>query len=339
VVRRAALAAAALALAACDTNFEPQWRVRDLRILAARAEVVGEEPVADGDAGLTLRLAALVANPARLADVTIRWKACLPQAGAVVSPCLDPAVLRDPARLDGAPGVVDLGEGESVTVTVPSQLSVLLDALRERAVAEPGLACTLYLELPVVIVARGGGVQRLAVKTVRLTQARPGAAPPLDRYVRNRNPGLGAVRSGPTEALACGPTGAPVARACTSDADCDGVACRRDAPPLPGARAFTCDDPLPRLAQALCADPLGRPEQPYLECRGDGSSTLNQETLSFQWYATGGTLERSGDTPPVDTGNVTGGDVRFTPPPGAVTLWVIVRDGRGGEGWLRRDFP
>ena len=119
---------AAAALAACNTGFAPQWRVVDLRILAARAEVLGSDPAAalpaDPDAGETVRLTALVANPQGLPGVTVRWKACLPEQGQVVSPCLDPAVLRDPARLDSIPGAIDLGEGESVTVTLPPALAI-----------------------------------------------------------------------------------------------------------------------------------------------------------------------------------------------------------------------
>ena len=119
MTRAALLAAAAAALLSCDTNFQPQYLVKDLRILAARAEVVGSAPEADADVGETVQLTALVANPARLPGVTVRWKACLPQQGESVSPCLDPAVLRDPATLAG-PTVVDLGEGESVRATIPA---------------------------------------------------------------------------------------------------------------------------------------------------------------------------------------------------------------------------
>jgi hypothetical protein len=38
-------------------------------------------------------------------------------------------------------------------------------------------------------------------------------------------------------------------------------------------------------------------------------------------------------------GNATGSDVEYTRPAGAFTLWVILRDGRGGAGWKTYALP
>jgi hypothetical protein len=355
VVRRAPLRVALAAplawalVAACNAGFPPQWRVDDLRILAARAEVVGSGPAppADPDAGETVRLTALVANPRGLPGVQVRWKACLPAEGQVSSPCLDPSLLRDPARLDTTPGVLDLGVGESVTVTLPPSLAPLLQALVDQARQDPPRACTAYAEVPVLALASAGGTTRIAAKTVRATPWRALAQAQLPGgYVRNTNPVLGAVRAGASDTGACS-GGVPVARSCASDADCAGTACAPEpgGPDAPGA----CADPMPAGRLDLCArvaDPPTPPPDPpvvmgsqiYDECRADGTVESFFEGLTWQWYATGGVLERTDGSAPGDLGDVTGQLVRFTRPEGAFTLWLILRDGRGGEDWLRRDY-
>ncbi|HET9595259.1 MAG TPA: hypothetical protein VFP65_06750 [Anaeromyxobacteraceae bacterium] len=347
--RPLALALALAGAAGCNAGFAPQWRVDDLRILSARVEVVGTgaPTFADPDAGETVRLSALVANPRGRAGVHVRWKACLPVEGQVSSPCLDPAILRDPARLDTTPGVLDLGSGESVTVTLPPSLAPLLQAILDEARQDPPRACTIYAEVPVLALVSAGGTTRIAAKTVRATPWHALAQdPPPGAYVRNTNPVLGAVRAGASDTGACS-GGVPVARPCASDADCGGVACvpGPGGPDAPGA----CADAMPDGRLDLCArvadPPLPQPDPPrvtgpqvYFECRSDGSHTSFFEGLTWQWYATGGVLERTDGSSPGDLGDVTGQVVRFTRPEGAFTLWLILRDGRGGEDWIRRDY-
>jgi hypothetical protein len=339
VTRAAALAAAAAALLSCDTNFQPQYLVRDLRILAMRAEVVGSAPDADADIGETVQLTALVANPGRLPGATVRWKACLPQQGESVSPCLDPAVLRDPAALSG-PTVVDLGEGESVRVTIPAELRPFLDFLVARARATPGLACSLYAELPVVaILSAPGAATRVAVKTARVTPWREVTAPD-NLYVRNQNPGLAEVRSGPTNPDFC-VGGALAVRPCSADADCGDAALRCDltAAGSPGAPG-QCASALGGGRQDLCPrlSPRSDPSQVYADCQTTGNLEV-LEDLTYQWYATAGTFADAGGGALGSNGNVTGDRVTFTPPPGPFAMWVIIRDNRGGVDWITRDFP
>jgi hypothetical protein len=341
VVTRAplALAVAAAALLSCNTNFAPQYLVRDLRILAARAQVVGSGiGTADADAGETLSLTALVANPERLPGLTVQWKACLPQQGESVSPCLDPAVLRDPAALSG-PGVVALGEGTSVLVDIPSALAPLLQVLIDRARSAPELACTLYAELPVIAIASAPGAEtRLAVKTARLTPWREVAGTPLaNAYVRNRNPGLDRVRARPSDTCTGGTT---VARPCGSDGDCDdpGASCDRThagSPTAPGQCVYA----LTLGEQELCTRSKGDSVQIYNQCQTTGERDQFFEDLTYQWYATAGVFKNADGSGLGSNGNVTGDRVTFTPPVGPFTLWVIVRDGRGGEDWIVRDYP
>lgn len=332
---RAALAGTLL-LSACNKEFQPQYLVTDLRILAIRAEVVGSAPpLADGDTGDTVRLAALLANPRGLSPVAVRWKACLPVQGQSVPPCLDAGYLSDPARLDGAPGVIDLGSGVAVDVPVPPQLAPALSALVDRANADPVYACSLFLEVPVVAIATAGPEQRLALKRARLTPYREVAGTPLaGAYPPNRNPALDQVRSAPGADACDG--GQPVARTCATSADCGGaVACLPDPAGGPGQ----CDDPRPAPGASWCALPSADSVQTVYQCRPDGSRVALSEELDYQWYVTGGSFDGPAVEPVSGTGNVTDRTVSFWPPAGPFTMWVIVRDGRGGSGWLRRDFP
>jgi len=325
----------ALLLAACNEAFQPQYLVTDLRVLAIRAEVVGSEPLADGDTGDAVRLEALLANPQGLSPVSVRWKACFPAQGQTVPPCLDATYLSDPARLEGAPGVVDLGQGLAVTVPVPPELAPALAALVERATAEPAYACTLYAEVPVVAIATAGSQQRVALKGARLTPWREVAGTPLEgAYVPNRNPSLEAVAAGPASPDACD-GGIPAARACLTAADCGGLACLPD----PAGGPAQCDDPRPGAGATLCARHAPGAVQSFFQCRPDASRVELAEELDYQWYVTGGSFDGPTVEPVSGAGNVTDRAVSFWPPAGPFTLWAIVRDGRGGSGWLRRDFP
>lgn len=332
--RAAPLLLAALLLGACNKEFPPQYLVTDFRVLAIRAEVVGSEPLADADTGDTLRLTALLANPEGLSPVSVRWKACLPGSAQAVPPCLDAAYLSDPARLDGAPGVVDLGSGAVVQVPVPAQVAPVLAALVQQATADPVYACTLYAPVPVVAIAAAGSEGRVALKTARLTPYREVAGTALaGAYVPNQNPSLDAVVAGPTGPDSCG-AATPAIRPCATAADCGGPACIPD----PGGGPGWCDDPRPGPGAALCIRHSVNAVQAFYQCRPDGSRVQVAEILDYQWYVSGGSFDGPAVQPVSGTGNVTDEWVSFWPPAGPFSMWVVVRDGRGGSGWLRRDF-
>ena len=332
---RAAALLAAL-LAGCNEEFMPQYLVTDFRVLAIRAEVAGaSQSWADADTGDTVRLGALLANPEGLTPVAVRWKACLPVQGQGVPPCLDASYLQDPASLDGAPGVLDLGSGVAVDVPVPPELAPALAALVERATADPVYACSLYLQVPVVAIATAGPEQRVALKSARLTPYREVAGTPLDgAYVRNQNPSLQSVQFGPSSADACD-TGLPTARDCQTAADCGGVACIPDPSGGPGQ----CDDPRPTAGAFLCAQHTPDASQAVYQCRPDGTRVPLFEELDYQWYVIGGSFDGPTVKSVSGSGNVTDRSVSFWPPAGPYTMWVVIRDGRGGSGWLRRDYP
>jgi hypothetical protein len=84
----------------------------------------------------------------------------------------------------------------------------------------------------------------------------------------------------------------------------------------------------------LCGIARPTSSERFDQCAPDGTRTGFHESLDWQWYVTDGTFPDVGGV-----GNAVGADVEFERPGGAFTLWVIVRDGRGGEGWLARTFP
>lgn len=320
---RRLLPLALLAAAACDTDLAPQYRVLDLRILAVRAEVEGARN-ADVAPGETLRLEALVANP-RGRAVEVRWFACAPTGTDAVPACVDEEFLKDPAAHAARPGsgVFLVGEGAApapipvVDVEGVFDLTVALARVIDLAETSPTYQCSLYAEIPVVVVAEADGLREVAVKRVRLTPDPATLEPPLvigpevsDRvYVRNENPRISDMLRGPTEDDACSLRGVPVGE-----------------PPFPGGPTF------------LCGLPAVGSTQRYRVCGPDGPLTPppaeaeEPELLSWQWYVTGGEFL---DVGPV--GNATGGAIEFVRPPGPFTIWGILRDGRGGEAWIARD--
>jgi hypothetical protein len=134
--------------------------------------------------------------------------------------------------------------------------------------------------------------------------------------------------------------GATVARPCGSDGDCDDPGARCDATaPGSGGAPGQCSYEMTAGEQPLCARPRNDAVQIYKQCQLTGQRDQFFEDLSFQWYATGGVFKNSDGSGLGSNGNVTSDRVSFTPPPGPFTLWVIVRDGRGGEDWIARNYP
>jgi hypothetical protein len=64
------------------------------------------------------------------------------------------------------------------------------------------------------------------------------------------------------------------------------------------------------------------------------------ESLGYSFFATAGSLSSLRSTDTTETGEPADTFVDWTAPadPGPVRMWVVVRDGRGGTGWLERDL-
>ena len=112
-------------------------------------------------------------------------------------------------------------------MTVP-EVAGAFDRIIARAEANPAYACSLYLELPVLVIAEAGGEQEVAVKRVRLTPRSETAGTELaGAYVTNSNPVPLAIRLVEEEGLPCG-DGVPVVVPCFDDSACDGTGCGPD---------------------------------------------------------------------------------------------------------------
>ncbi len=303
------LLAFALLAAACNSGFEPQYRVNDLRILGIRAEVMAAgTSYADVTPGDTVQLAALVADPLSRGP-SVQWYACLPDGTDALPPCLDPEILKDPSSLPGQAGVLLLGQGSSISLDTSPYAAALEQALAsviDRAQQQPTYQCLLYEEIPIVVVAEAGGVRDVALKRVRLAPRAQDLAPyPAlqGKYVRNENPGV------------------PNARHSKPGTPCgDG--------PLVG-------DPFPSGRLTVCAFAPAGSTQQYDVCDDAGNPIDPQsiESLTWQWYVTAGEFPGFGGV-----GNATGDDPDFERPADGFTMWLIVRDGRGGEAWASYDL-
>lgn len=308
-MKRPLLLAAAILSAACNVDVDPQFRVKDVRILAVRARQSAAPLVlADASPGDTLLLDALVANPLDRPGLTVDWFVCLPPASDAVSPCADLATLEDPTRLAPLaagpdPTVLVLPPGPSTQLSIPALTDALGWVIR-KAVAQPTYACRTYAEVVVVVVAAAGGKRAVAVKTVRVKPPPAditGAGLP-DLYVLNHDPAAADVFRAPADPDAC--TGGTALAAA----------------PFPAGRT------------TLCATYDPRSVETYNVC-DPGAVTPRDESLGWQWYVTDGDFPDAGGV-----GNATGDHLDFTRPPGAFTLWAILRDGRGGDDWVTLAF-
>jgi hypothetical protein len=272
-----------------------------------------------------VRLTALIGNPQGLNPVRVVWRTCIPELREAVSPCLDEKYLRDPEGLEKHPDVIVLGEGERIEVTIPTLVGPLLQSLIDRARSKPEYACSPYVSLPVLITVSGGDQVQRAFKRVRLAPYRAlDKVYPPSKYVRNLNPVIQGLRRNPTHRSECY-GGDRMSQFCQSDADCAGAVCSHG----------LCASPIPHEEQIICSHMGDGSSQIFNECNADGTTRRYYEAMRYQWYATGGSLRQAEDSSDAPSGR----RVRFVPPDGPYTLWLIVRDGRGGEHWMRRDVP
>jgi hypothetical protein len=341
-MKRALLLAAAL-LAACNTGFDPQYRVTDLRILAIRdypANAPPPSPAADLNPTDTLALDALVVNTLSRPGFEVRWVACLPPASDALVPCADNAYLADPAKLLAAAsvpgsGVLLLPSGPHIEVPLPDVTAALQFAVY-LASRDQTYECRLYSELVVVAIAQAEGKQSIAQKRVRIlpTAQQLASTPGVEnRYTLNLNPIFGDIRLQPDDRITC----AGGISICWVPGQCKGSSSMAPFPgpfptaPFPAGKIVMCGQGGAgdtNLGGGGSGGAVGQ----YNVCNpsppGTRSTSQVNEILDWQWYVTDGDFPKVGGV-----GDAMGGDVDFERPPGAFTLWAIVRDGRGGVDW------
>ena len=303
-----ALAAALLSAAACSSDFEKQSQITRLRVLGVQAEPA--ELLLTPDGGLPrTTLTALAVEPSGAA-VTTRFSICLLQGGL-------------PAPDLACPG--DAG----IDLPDAGPLAAKLD------LADPNLqaAAAAFFSAGSADGGSGsdGGLEALLAKGVPLLYGfelrapahgnADGGPPPAEGFDAQRLIGLGTItlRTAPAGTA---PNQNPQLRAVSAD----GVELKAD-----GTSTLRAGVKVTLLPLAAA----GAKE-------GTATTVTGVESLNFSFFSTEGEIGslRSVDT--TSTGQPGLSDVDYTPPATTsgkpVRLWVVVRDGRGGVGWLERSF-
>lgn len=316
---RPLLPAAAAALLACTGPADTADRVHDLRMLALKADPPEVTlPVAFlPDGGIVslgprpslppITLTGLIADPAG--------------AGRAVDYEISICSQRDPetARCEeDAPGYRVLAEGQVTPTALGAEPSVTFtptwEDLSGAVVADPyhgfgGLPVVLQLEVS------AGGEAVVGVKRVVFTASLTGPLPPP-----NRNPAIDGV------------TYAEAAWA-------EGVSVDFNGEVHPGLRGSTVTADNPIVVQ-----PTASLFEDYDRTAFDGSTVHFSEAWRYSFFATAGSFSPSsagaGNGPPGTGGGSDPVTTHWVPDlgetGGPVTVWIVVRDGRGGETWVVR---
>jgi hypothetical protein len=336
------------AVAACKPNLNDTVSIiTSPQIVAVQAQPAEAAP------GKTTRLTALYVGPSgAIGNGAVDWAFCderkpLAELEPVSPLCLEPS---------GA-WFVPIGGGDSVVGTIPGDACQQFgpDVPQPQPNQPPGRPVdpdpTGGYYQPIRVRAAGATGNVIAVGEMRLScsLANAGAdvsASYAQRYHVNANPAV--VSLGPKGGMpwvtsdAGSNTVAPGTRVelevawpvCpTADVCGDGI-CGPDETAL---ACSNCDSSIVKCPSD-CMTPLGCSGAERYVALDPATSKLvdRREAISVAWYATGGTFDvdrtgRDGSDTNVSSDNV------WTAPAGqgAITLWVVLRDERGGTGWAQ----
>ncbi len=322
------LALSSLALG-CGFKFERPSEVIDRRILAISAEP--PELVSDGSSlPRTVEVRALVVDPKTgTNEVAFEWRTCTPgisrflpggdSASTQGEP--DPVTQRcdaeDPATLV-AKGTSTLEAFSSAPVAfpIPDAAAPLLGAASQR-----GFALSAYLHADLFI--ENGEQPLYGFKRIVLSPAIPAGR------MANRNPRLAALLVDGSVWDADAPLELPF-QGCEEE--------DQASIPDPNDDEKTVKSCAHLLMPAFDAGEA----EPYTVQQFDGQLTSLRERLRFDWYADLGRFTNQATEQP-DSLSGAERDPLSTKwiepsvrPEGPVTVWVVVRDGRGGTSWIKR---
>lgn len=330
--RLVVVAAIAVAASACGFTFERQSEVTYRRIVAFRSEPA--EIVANGPLPASVRISALVVDPAGgLGEVPVAswtWRACLPNLGD------DFGRVDDAGRcaLDDEASVLARATGPldelAVDVPVPVQASFVL-----QQIANLNQGQSIYLQ-PQLEIARDGESPLVGVHLVPLSPNVPEGRKP------NENPRLiGLLFDGEPW-----PPDVPMKVEGMYEAEDQkpGMTCGNGRE----RQVIRYRDDQPELVMR-CAHritPLFDESQAerYTVAEYDGDRRELQELLRFSWFTDHGgftsqntQMEQSIGQFSTDAISTEWTEPADQPPVGTIgTVWVVVRDGRGGTTWEKR---
>ncbi|AKV01487.1 hypothetical protein AKJ09_08150 [Labilithrix luteola] len=293
---------ASLVVAACKPSLDDdRSRVDRPRILAVQSEPAEAKP------GESVVLRALYTDGSQQLDVApVAWGFC------ATRPALDEPTALSAACLSNADGGrTSLGAGITVNATIPSDVCRLFGP--DRPLGKPGEPAGRpadpdstggYYQPGVV----GGAGLDDASFDVRVRCGLPGATQAIvaeleRRYRPNVNPKLAAVRAG-SDAIADGGS-VTVARGASLRIRAEWPACGDDT--CEGAESYVVFDPAARVL------------------------VPRREAMRVAWLATAGHFEE-GSTGREESDLATDTENGWTAPDeaGDVTLWLVLRDSRGG---------
>lgn len=328
MLRRTLTSALLLALASgCTPEFDEEWLVKDLRILAMQAEPPEVLLPSASATPPPVQISALVVDPRPSGSEALRWElwACTPEEDTC-----DDAVSRTLVR------------GATTTLDQIQASLQLTPQLLQRALSEDTFQ------------GFGGVPVHVHLKVWGENQAEPVEA--IKRVVYAAEGG--ALLQRPYPLLVEPPPGA-LAGACSTATPCDdGLTCTDgtcvkapnrnpaitevevDGAPIPpdGAAVPFTDEPV----DLLPTSPEDAPET-YWVFTYDATTRKLGEYIDYSFFVTDGELEyaTTGGPPSVfaTIKRVEDPTNEWTPPevdPGRpVTLWIVARDDRGGASWVR----
>ena len=311
--RRMMTLAVLLSLTACSYDFERSSEIRDRRILAVQIEppeVAGGAPLPE-----FVRVRALVVDPANpQASAEVRWRSCLrlPRAAADVGEAENTRCPEDENTLLLTSGPVPL-EAISLGAPLPPDLAGLLSAESDA----PALQLQVQLEV-------GSESQPLvAVKQLTVTSRLP------EGQEINRNPVLQRITLDGTDWL-------PDTPRTLKYGDCPDDR-KKGVQAGDGSTVNVCEHDVEPFFDE-------QTQSQFYEARGlSGEPELQQEILRFAWFTDAGSFRRNTtrqfdprDPSPDNVGPQNSWREPATRTERA-TLWLVVRDGRGGTSWERRE--
>lgn len=308
-------------VAACGFSFERSSDVRDARILAIQAEppevIVGAGPLPD------IRLRALVADPRKPERITeYEWRACVPDLrGTTLNEGgEDISGATEDGRCDESKDTTLIAAGEAplgpfeATVTLPAELTLLA-----AAGMETGLSLHAQAQL------RVSSPEGLLYGRKRVVVSPP---VPQGRQA-NRNPRLTALLLDDTPWEPDQPRRLKLG-------ECPDSKKRQIVDPDDPTRYYT------RCAYTVTPVFDENEAEHYLVQTYAGETLELRERLRFHWFAGAGSFGSTQTAQPTNVGPQTYDPIStewFEPAVGeSATIWVVIRDGRGGTSWETREI-
>lgn len=340
LLNRTRLLASALALSACVPELDSdEATVRTPRVLAIQSEPAEATPGAQ-----PVRYRALVADERGVReDADVRWFYCLAQKPlAELGPVSRECLRSDSGRL--AP----LGSGTTLEATLPSEACSLFgpNPPPPKDDAPPGRPVDADesggYKLPVMVGVASGEASEVVLYEQRIRCGLAGVSPALSleyalRYHDNQNPSVRELRivraDGARAVLA---SGQPLDVAAG-----ERVALEIDWPACPASDV--CGDGVcgPDESRQTCLADCGEGggcggQERYVDLDREALVlTTRREAMRVAWYATAGSYdqERTGVADDVTAPGSTNG-WRAPASAGTATLWAVLRDSRGGVGFV-----